>query len=728
MHCNQFYIENRGQYHGISGEDINISQIIKDNYTKKQDIYITVNDNALLTSHVTIRGKVETKFCKNFETGKIETGTKNKLNIDGHGTSVTGIIAGSENNEKCFTGIAKNAKIIFNVIVFDSLKPSDIANAFTANLNKVDIQSNSWSFEQCVRTNDESDSDENGACHVHQSKEIIFDAIERTSKGRKGKGQVIVFSAGNDGYFYGDTNYQTYINHRFCIIVAASTNRGERCYYSNRGTSIFVNAPSSLTRDKETQLILEKHENRTPYIIAPSADNDYSFNTKFGGTSAAAPQVAGIVALMLEENPNLTRRDVHYILIYTSTKNDPTHYSWITNAAGISYSSFYGFGRINGGEAIQLAKEWNIHLPSEKVAKGNKTVFVNISSDEYIIKIDIKEALFIESIQLQLEIDTCHYSHMLVFIESPQKTIATPKIIGHVIETRGSKAYNYMIRSFFGENSKGEWKIIIKNNNFRMKKNIIFCNINVYGTNESTYVQRRNHIPRNNCNSCKNFGLIFPEFVEAGKTAKIYLNVNLKKGEKKDIQFYVQDNEKTNQILIKQAQITPQTEYIDITIPTLFEDSFNATFFVDSVFDDCFSSTSTIIRHEKQNDTMKRIRFTHWTFTYHEYHNNTAFSSHVSVTVINKRTRIVSSQVVEKNTGIVDVRIPLFDDHDVFITCFDAKNMNDYMLHEFHIKQHTFLFVLIMTILSFIFFCTLLILFKKMRLNQFTEERVPFLG
>ena len=52
------------------------------------------------------------------------------------------------------------------------------------------------------------------------------------------------------------------------------------------------------------------------------------------GTSASAPLAAGICALALEANPNLTWRDMQHLVVFTS-RPDPLHDSgWVTNGIG----------------------------------------------------------------------------------------------------------------------------------------------------------------------------------------------------------------------------------------------------------------------------------------------------------------------------------------------------------------------------------------------------------
>ena len=70
------------------------------------------------------------------------------------------------------------------------------------------------------------------------------------------------------------------------------------------------------------------------------------------GTSSAAPIVSGVIALMLQANPRLGWRDVQDVLVRSSTKVDSTDTSWATNAAGLSHSYKYGFGRVDALAAV----------------------------------------------------------------------------------------------------------------------------------------------------------------------------------------------------------------------------------------------------------------------------------------------------------------------------------------------------------------------------------------
>lgn len=59
--------------------------------------------------------------------------------------------------------------------------------------------------------------------------------------------------------------------------------------------------------------------------------------------------VSGVVALMLEANPNLGWRDVQDILARTAQPvlDDPENKSLQVNGAGLAHSNWYGFGIVS---------------------------------------------------------------------------------------------------------------------------------------------------------------------------------------------------------------------------------------------------------------------------------------------------------------------------------------------------------------------------------------------
>ena len=105
----------------------------------------------------------------------------------------------------------------------------------------------------------------------------------------------------------------------------------------------------------------------TPVRPADYPNEDY---TKFfGGTSAASPQVAGCVALMLQARPALGWRDVKAILLNTAVKVLPTDSGWITNGVGHHFNLQFGAGLVDLHAAVNLAATWSILPPEVSVAQ-----------------------------------------------------------------------------------------------------------------------------------------------------------------------------------------------------------------------------------------------------------------------------------------------------------------------------------------------------------------------
>jgi subtilisin family serine protease len=170
-------------------------------------------------------------------------------------------------------------------------------------------------------------------------------AISRcATEGRGGKGCVIVFAAGNASHDIDDAEGGTldgFATHPDVIAVAASDSRDLRAGTSNFGEAISLCAPSSseagwgvLTADVAGD-------------GAGHASGDYAW--AFGGTSSACPLVAGVAALVLSANPELTAQDVRQILSRTARQiGAPEAYV-------DGHSRHFGHGCVDAEAAVDVA-------------------------------------------------------------------------------------------------------------------------------------------------------------------------------------------------------------------------------------------------------------------------------------------------------------------------------------------------------------------------------------
>jgi len=221
---------------------------------------------------------------------------------DTHGTQVAGVLA-AENNDEGGVGVAYDITFTVAPILHSDAQPDRVGALQRS--EDFDITNHSWGYQTDFEDNFDAAGWSGFAAALETS----------TTVGRGGLGTINVTSAGNDRQDGSDTNFHSFENSRFTITVAAADETGSIARYSRPGANILV---SGLSDDGAgngqivtTDLLGSDGENSQT-----GSDGDYSHT--FGGTSAAAPQVSSIVALMLEANPNLGWRDVQDILAYTA--------------------------------------------------------------------------------------------------------------------------------------------------------------------------------------------------------------------------------------------------------------------------------------------------------------------------------------------------------------------------------------------------------------------------
>lgn len=203
-----------------------------------------------------------------------------------------------------------------------------IANAFSwAWRNGADVISNSWYSEV--------------------ESQVIDDAIlEAMTKGRNGKGCVVVFSSGNDGH---DTIGYPADFHPNVLTVGGIDYNGKRAnekkfdFGSDYGEVLDVMAPS-------VNIVTTTTNHKEGF---------YNYTMDFDGTSAACPHVSGLAALILSVNPDLTALMVNDIIETTARKvhTDLYTYSTVNGRPNGLWNKEMGYGLIDATAAVQFAEK-----------------------------------------------------------------------------------------------------------------------------------------------------------------------------------------------------------------------------------------------------------------------------------------------------------------------------------------------------------------------------------
>ena len=197
--------------------------------------------------------------------------------------------------------------------------------------------------------------------------------------------------------------------------------RGRRSSYSEQGANLWICAPSS---------------GGSAGVFTTYNYGRYS--DRFGGTSAAAPTVSGVVALVRAANPALTWRDVKLILAASARRNDSSSSGWRTGASryGASgrynFNHEYGFGVVDAKAAVDLADGWENVPPfietDPVVATPGLAIPDRTSSGVATVTSSVTigtEVEFIEFVEVIADFEAAAFRDLEVELVSPSNTVST---------------------------------------------------------------------------------------------------------------------------------------------------------------------------------------------------------------------------------------------------------------------------------------------------------------
>ena len=280
-----------------------------------------------------------------------------------HGQCCAGII-GAVHNDIGIAGVAPYSQIIsfrickknLNVLTnsFFMFSASKIANSINKAWNEysVDVINCSWH---------------------HTANDKITQAIQNAcTKGRGGKGCILIGSSGNSDYGISPINYPACLS--TVIAVGAIDTGGIRADFSNHGNRLDLMAPgvSISTIDRSDFL------GYNPFY-SYGIGNDYNnlkYTAYFNGTSAAAAFISGVAALILSVNPNLTSSQVRNIINSTAQKVGGYSYLSNQNHPSGTWNDDMGYGLVNAYAAVKKALP-DLYIRDDASDNGNEPSTAN---------------------------------------------------------------------------------------------------------------------------------------------------------------------------------------------------------------------------------------------------------------------------------------------------------------------------------------------------------------
>jgi subtilisin family serine protease len=376
---------------------------------------------------------------------------------DNHGTAVAGIAAARGGNGEGVTGLAPHAglaglRIDFSNPTLDQFVDATLYQGAGPD-GRIDIKNHSYGLR---------------ANYTSEAAEVL--AMRLSTE----QGTIHVRSAGNArDTLFGDANKQQARNTPDAITVAALASSERFATYSNFGANVFVTAPSSSFREGELAIPTTDRTGVAGYNDGLGGDlPSGNYTALFGGTSAAAPQVAAALALAKQVQPELDRSFAKHLLALTSRLVDATDNSvtsnltpgWQTNAAGYHFNQNYGFGLLDTEGLVLAATQYVGVSELETFSTGVQSVGLLIPDGDVgglSHTFTVPTSLPLEELLVTLDIAHPRRGELEAILRSPSGTDSR-LMLAALDDTASNIAWTFLSNQFWGEDGQGEWTLTVR--------------------------------------------------------------------------------------------------------------------------------------------------------------------------------------------------------------------------------------------------------------------------
>ncbi|CAH0718280.1 unnamed protein product, partial [Brenthis ino] len=477
------------------GLDMNVIPAWREGITGR-GVVVTILDDGLETDHPDLVVNYDPMASYDVNSHDSDPQPRyDMIDSNRHGTRCAGEVAATANNSLCAVGVAYDASVGGVRMLDGDVTDAVEARSLSLNPQHVDIYSASWGPDDDGKT-------------VDGPGELATRAfIEGVTKGRNGKGSIFVWASGNGGREHDNCNCDGYTNSIWTLSISSATERGEVPWYSEMCSSTLAATYSSGAINEKQVVTTDLH---------------HSCTTGHTGTSASAPLAAGICALALQANRDLTWRDMQHIVVRTAR---PERLSiggeWRINGVGRNVSHSFGYGLLDAAGMVRLAKTWRTVPPQrrcELAAPRPQRAVPPRSSITLQLDVGACPGVnYLEHVQARVSLSATRRGDLRISLTSPagtKVTLLAPR--PHDSSRAGFNSWPFMSVHMWGESPLGVWQLEVSNEGrYLGRATLQDWSLTLYGTStpaaKNDPIPFRNPIIRNRSNATR------PVVVQAGR-------------------------------------------------------------------------------------------------------------------------------------------------------------------------------------------------------------------